>query len=54
MGKDYINFMNDEFEIAKKIYTGEIPYESHEESTVFKNMLNLRRAYIVNMMENMI
>lgn len=43
--KKYLAFLDKEFEIGKKIFSGEVPYESHEENDSFKKHVAYEKKY---------
>lgn len=44
-GKKYLEFLDGEFEVAKKIFAGEMPYESHSDSDDFKKHVAREKLY---------
>ncbi len=43
LSKDCMNFMDQEFELAKKIFNGEAPYEKHDSDDIFKKHVSAEK-----------
>jgi 2-oxoglutarate dehydrogenase E1 component len=43
--QNYLAFLDDQYEVGKKIFAGEVPYSNYEMSDYFKNHLSLEKKY---------